>query len=121
MELPQINFWEVHGILFILFMCFFPRLTMLFTGICFAPYAGVLFWIGWAFAPRLTVAILATCFYFQTNPILCILTLIWAVSGEGGERKLFVRTAKNFLTKHGMYDTLAKTMEKECKFLLDTP
>jgi hypothetical protein len=81
------NFWHVHGIFFILFLCFFPRLTMLFSGICFGPLAGIFFWLGWAFAPRLTVAILATVFYFKTNPILCILTWVWALCGESGEKK----------------------------------
>jgi len=59
---------------------------MLFSSICFAPFAGVLFWFGWVFVPRLTVAILASWFYFQTNPILCIFVWLWAFAGEGIEK-----------------------------------
>jgi len=74
------DFWEVHGIFFILFMIFLPRLTMLFTGICFA-WAGFWFWVGWLIAPRLTVAILATTVYWDTNPVLCVLAWVWAFYG----------------------------------------
>jgi hypothetical protein len=81
-----VNFWQVHGIFFIFFMFFFPRLTMLFTQICFATFAGPLFWVGWLLLPRITVAILATMFYFTTNPILCVFTWIWAIAGEAGEK-----------------------------------
>jgi hypothetical protein len=80
------NFWDVHGILFIAFMLFFPRLTMLLTGICLMPFAGILFWIGWVLVPRLTVAVLATTFYWHTNTILVILTWFWALGGESTEK-----------------------------------
>lgn len=86
LESANIPFWEVHGIFFVIFMFIFPRLTMLFTGICFAPYFGILAWIGWVIAPRLLVAILATYFYWRTNPIVCIITWIWALGGESTEK-----------------------------------
>lgn len=89
--MEAINFWDIHGVWFIIFMMLFPRLTMLFTGICFAPFAGVLFWFGWVLAPRITVAILATWFYFHTNPVLCILAWIWALAGEASEKKIVVQ------------------------------
>lgn len=38
----------------------------------------VLFWLGWLFTPRFVAAILATSFYWDTNPILCILAWIIA-------------------------------------------
>lgn len=79
------SFWQAHGIFFIFFLFFFPRLTMLLTGICFA-WSGVLFWLGWVFAPRLTVAILATTVYWHTNPILCVLAWVWALGGETVEK-----------------------------------
>lgn len=82
----DINFWDVHGLIFILFMCFLPRLTMLFAGICSA-FSGVLFWIGWLFVPRLTVAILATSIYWTHNPVLVIFTWFWALGGETTEKK----------------------------------
>lgn len=88
------NFWEYHGLLFILCMFFFPRLTMLFattTG------GGLLYWLGWIFAPRLTVAILATMLFYQHNVLLLIFTWIWALGGESGEKTIVprVRTSKH--------------------------
>ena len=80
------SFWMHHGIFFLFFMCFFPRLTMLLTGICFA-WSGFLFWIGWVFMPRLTVAILATNIYWHTNTVLCVFTWLWALGGESAEKK----------------------------------
>jgi len=79
------DFWDVHGLFFLFFMCFFPRLTMLFTGIC-SVFSGFWFWVGWIFAPRLTVAILATSIYWGHNPILCIITWLWALGGETTEK-----------------------------------
>lgn len=87
-----ISFWEVHGLFFIFFMFFFPRLTLLFSSVA---TGGILWWLGWLFAPRLLVAILATINYAQTNPIVVILTWCWALSGEtaekGGARYIIVR------------------------------
>lgn len=79
-----ISFWQVHGVLFLFFMCFFPRLTLLFSSV---PFGGIFWWLGFFFAPRLLVAILATINYWQTNPILIILTWCWALSGETAEKK----------------------------------
>jgi hypothetical protein len=79
------NFWDVHGLIFLIFITLFPRLTMLFAVVTpFSPLA----WIGWLFAPHLTVAILATQFYWQTNPILCIIAWFVALAGTGGEAKV---------------------------------
>lgn len=87
-----INFWHVHGVLFIFFMFFFPRLTLLFSSV---PFGGLFWWLGFIFAPRLLVAILATIHYVQTNPILVLLTWCWALSGETvekkGVRRIYVR------------------------------
>lgn len=91
LESAGINFWQVHSILFVIAMFFLPRLTMLFAGICFMPFTGILFWLGWLFTPRLTVAILATFFYFTTNPILCIITWLWALGGESTEKKIVIK------------------------------
>ena len=86
------SFWHVHGIFFIFFMFFFPRLTLLFSSV---PFGGVLWWLGWIFAPRLLVAILATFNYWQTNPILVVLCWCWALSGEsvekGGARYFYIK------------------------------
>jgi hypothetical protein len=82
--MAEVDFWEVHGVLFILFMFFFPRLTLLFSSVAFG---GFLWWLGWVIAPRLLVAILATTSYWETNTILVVLTWFWAIGGEGAEKE----------------------------------
>ena len=81
------SFWHHHGLFFILFMCFFPRLTLFFSSV---PFGGIFWWLGFIFAPRLLVAILATTNYWQTDMILCVLTWIWALGGEGFEKTVIV-------------------------------
>lgn len=83
--MENIDFWQVHGIFFLIFITIFPRLTMLFA--VTIPF-GILAWLGWIFAPHLTVAILATQYYWHTNPILCIIAWIIALAGTGGEAKV---------------------------------
>lgn len=83
------SFWLHHGLWFVFFMCFFPRLTLLLSSV---PFGGLLWWLGWIFAPRLLVAILATYNYGHTNIILCALTWLWALAGESTEKTVVVRT-----------------------------
>ena len=92
--MEQINFWDVHGFFFIFFMLFFPRLTMLFGTVVADIFGGPLFWIGWLFAPRLTVAIIGTIIYWDTNPVLCVFTWMWALGGESTEKKAIVDSQK---------------------------
>ena len=94
MEQLGIDFWTVHGWGFIFCMCLFPRLTMLFTGICSMVFSGPLFWVGWVFAPRITVALIASLLYFNTNPIVCVFAWLWALGGESSEKRSI----------HGYYD-----------------
>jgi len=82
------NFWEVHGIFFLICITFFPRLTLLFAGVPF----GILAWLGWLFVPHFLAAILATTYYWHTNPILCIIAWIVAFGGTGGEVKVVTYT-----------------------------
>lgn len=92
-----INFWQVHGIFFLIFITLFPRLTMLFAvSVSFGPLA----WIGWLFAPHLTVAIFATHYYWSTNPILCIIAWFVAFAGTGGETKIVQYQVQN---RYGRY------------------
>lgn len=86
----MVDFWEVHGLLFVICLFFFPRLTLLFATV----WGGVLWWIGWLFAPRLTVAILATSLYWETNTVLVVLTWLWALGGEGTEKGTMRRTVR---------------------------
>lgn len=85
----NVSFWTEHGIFFVIFLCFFPRLTLLLSGIAFA-WSGIFFWLGWIFLPRLTVAILATYVYGHTNLVLVIITWFWAFFGEIFEKFLVI-------------------------------
>jgi hypothetical protein len=84
----MVDFWSVHGWIFIVAMFFFPRLTLLFSSVI---SGGILWWLGFVFAPRLLVAILATSAYWNSNTILVVLTWIWALGGEGTEKALVAR------------------------------
>ncbi len=75
------DFWQVHGIWFLIFIVLFPRLTMLFA--VAVPF-GWLAWLGWIFTPSLLVAILATTYYWHTNPVLCIIAWLFAFGKIGG-------------------------------------
>ena len=87
----MIDFWQVHGWWFLIFITFFPRLTMLFA---VATPFGLLAWLGWFFVPHLTVAILATIYYWETNPILCIVAWLVALLGTGGEAEVVDNTVR---------------------------
>jgi hypothetical protein len=87
----EANFWNNHGIFFIFFMFIFPRLTLIFSSVI---SGGILWWIGWIFAPRILVAILATNSYWHSNTILVILSWIWAIGLESGEKKIVVNRRK---------------------------
>jgi hypothetical protein len=78
-----LDFWQVHGLGFVVALFFFPRITLLLSAVS---SGGVFWWIGWLFAPRLLVAILASLGYWDTNPFLVILTWLWALGGEGAEK-----------------------------------
>ncbi|MDP2052990.1 MAG: hypothetical protein Q8L75_05105 [Acidobacteriota bacterium] len=79
------DFWQVHGWLFLICVAIFPRLTMLFA--VSAPF-GFLAWAGWLFFPHLTVAILATTYYWDNNPVLCVIAWFVALGGTAGEGKV---------------------------------
>ncbi len=85
------DFWQVHGWLFLIGAAIFPRLTMLFF--VSVPF-GWLAWAGWLFFPHLTVAILATTYYWHTNPVLCVIAWIVALGGTAGEGKVASRGMK---------------------------
>ena len=79
------NYWQEHGVLFLIGCAFFPRITTLFfSGVTFG------FWhiVGWIFAPHFLVAILATTYYWETNPVLVIIAWGFAFGGTGGEAKV---------------------------------
>jgi hypothetical protein len=83
-----VSFWQVHpagiGLLVLVGLALFPRITLLFIG---GPF-GLVAWLGWLFAPHLLVAILATATYWHTDPLLCVAAWFFAFAGTGGEGRV---------------------------------
>ncbi|MGE0792063.1 MAG: hypothetical protein AB7S26_40695 [Sandaracinaceae bacterium] len=82
--MPHADFFTVHaewGWLVLIGLALFPRITLLFVGGAFGPLA----WLGWVICPHLLVAILGTTYYWDTNPVLCIVAWFFAFAGTGGE------------------------------------
>jgi len=88
-----IDFWQLHGVLFLIGIAIFPRITMLFFTSVTTVFAGPLIWVGWIFAPHITVAIVGTYLYWDTNPVLCVISWFIALSGEGTEKKVVKETS----------------------------
>jgi hypothetical protein len=86
------DFWAAHGWIFLVAMCFFPRLTLLFSSVV---SGGLLWWLGFIFAPRLLVAILATTAYWNTNQVLVVIAWIWALSGESTEKVIVTKRVRS--------------------------
>jgi hypothetical protein len=83
MEFGNINFWHKHGVFFLIFITFFPRLTLLFSSVAFG---GFFWWLGFFFLPRILIASLATVSYFKTNPVLVTVSWLVALGGEVFEK-----------------------------------
>jgi hypothetical protein len=83
----QSNFWHDRGLftgsIFLFFIAFFPRLTLIVSSV---PFGGFLWWLGWLFAPRILVACLATLAYWRQNPILVVISWLIAIGGESSEK-----------------------------------
>lgn len=80
-----VNYWDRHGIFFLIFLTIFPRLTLLFSSVAFG---GLLWWLGFFFFPRILIATLATISYFQTNPVLVCISWLIALGGEIFEKSI---------------------------------
>lgn len=76
------DFWDVHGLLFLFGCAFFPRITTLFFTVT---SFGFLHIVGWIFAPHFLVAFIASFTYWDTNPVLVIIAWFIAFAGTGGE------------------------------------
>ena len=83
LDFGTINFWDRHNIFFLIFIAIFPRLTLLFSSVAFG---GFVWWLGFFFCPRILIASLATVAYFQTNPILVVMSWLIAIGGEVFEK-----------------------------------
>ena len=96
MELGHNNFWDSKGLLFLIFISLFPRLTLLFSSV---PFGGIFWWLGFVFAPRWLVAILATLAYWHENPILVIIAWLVCLSGESTEKVYIQKSVSRFRGK----------------------
>ena len=87
------SFWSNHtyDYIFLIGFTLFPRFSLLFCNISWSFFI----LIGWLFLPRITIAILATLFYSPTNPILVILSWMFALGGESAEKKYGYKMTKN--------------------------
>lgn len=91
------NFWDYHGIIFLLGIACFPRITLLVaTSVTFGVWA----WLGFFFAPHILVAIYATTFYWDSNPILCIIAWFMALGGTSTEGGVAISTTSKLLRKN---------------------
>ena len=85
------SFWTNHGVFQLLGWVFFPRIMFIFFSVM---TGGLGFWLGVLFVPRIMVAFWATTYYWHTNPLLCIMAWIFALSGETKEKTLVVSKKK---------------------------
>jgi len=84
------DFFSQHGTAVLIFLAFFPRLTLLIAS--FAT-GGWLWWLGWIFAPHLLVAILALP-YWDSNPVLVIMAWMFALVGTSGETETAMKSIR---------------------------
>lgn len=82
-EFGTSNFFDKHGIFFLVCIALVPRLTLFFSSV---PFGGILWWAGFLFCPRFLVASLATVHYFKSNPVLVVLSWLIAIGGETWEK-----------------------------------
>src|SRR5262245_29219486 len=85
------DFWNHHGILFLVFITAFPRLTLLLGDVA---TGGLIWWLGWIFAPRILVAVLATLAYWRMNPFLVVISWLVALGGESSEKYVMVQRTR---------------------------
>jgi hypothetical protein len=82
-EFGRVDFFQKHGLFFLVFVTLFPRLTLLFSSVA---TGGLFWWLGFFFCPRILVASLATVAYFHTNPVLVTISWVVALGGETMEK-----------------------------------
>lgn len=95
-QFGTVNYWQKHGVFFLIFLTIFPRLTLLLSSVV---SGGFLWWLAWLFSPRLLVAYLATVAYWQTNPLLVIFSWIIALGGETSEKTVVINRKPPFRFK----------------------
>lgn len=82
------NFWDAHSIFFLIGLVLFPRITVVFFS---QVTGGLIFWIVFLVFPRIVVPILAAYYYWDTNPVLVVLSFLICFSAETGEKTVVKR------------------------------
>lgn len=95
MEFGTISYWQTHGVFFLIFITLFPRLTLLVSSVA---SGGFLWWLAWLITPRFLVAYLATLAYWQTNPVLVVISWLVALGGESSEKSIVINRGQPFRT-----------------------
>lgn len=104
-EFKNIDFFVKHGWFFLVFITFFPRLTLLVSGLFGSiEFGGILWWVGFFIAPRILVAMLATVSYWHTNQVLVIISWLVALGGESSEKFVISKRMSAHPKKFGQYD-----------------
>ena len=105
-DFGKIDFFAKHGWLFLFSIAFFPRLTLLVSGLIAGSieFGGLLWWLGFFFAPRILVATLATIAYWHTNQILVVLSWLIALGGESSEKFVITRKMRSAPHKFSTYE-----------------
>lgn len=85
------DFFAQHGVITLICLAIFPRLTLLIAS--FAT-GGLLWWLGWIFTPHLLVAFLALP-YWHSNPVLVVFAWIIALGGTRAESKAVSRKRRS--------------------------
>jgi hypothetical protein len=87
-QLGTVDYFNKHGWIFLFSVALFPRFTLLVSGLLVGSveFGGLLWWLGFFFAPRILVASLATVAYWNTNPVLVIISWLIALGGESSEK-----------------------------------
>ena len=83
-DFGTVDFFTNHGYVFLISLALFPRLTLLFSSVA---TGGFVWWLGFFFCPRILVASLATVAYAHTNPLLVVISWIFALGGEYAEKR----------------------------------
>jgi hypothetical protein len=114
-EFGRAEYFDKHGWLFLFSIAFFPRLTLLVSGLLVGSIqlGGLIWWGGFFFAPRILVATLATVSYWHNNPILVIISWLIALGGESSEK--FVITKRMTTPKRYDQGFSGSTIEAEYK------
>jgi hypothetical protein len=114
-DFGKIDFFSKHGWFFLFSIAFFPRLTLLVSGLLVGSieFGGFLWWLGFFFAPRILVATLATVSYWQTNQFIVVLAWLIALGGESSEKFVIRRKMKSAPHKFNNYE--GTTIDAEFK------